>query len=114
MIHFLPDELDTATPYYEAVGRLASIRTALNLAERAAGLEPSAAPAVPDAWPQASAARQRRFDSRSVEVAQGAAAGLEMLAAQQAAGMEAHPRSVERLALKLRTELTDLDLLFSL
>ena len=114
MIHFLPDEFDTATPYNEAVSRLASIRTALNLAERAAGLEPSAIPAVPDAWPQASAARQRCFDSRSVEVAQGAAAGLEMLAAQQAAGTEPHPKSVERLALKLRTELADLDKLFSL
>jgi hypothetical protein len=114
MIHFLPDAFDSATPYHEAVGRLASIRTALNLAERAAGLETSAVPTMPNAWPHVSAARQRCFDSRSVEVAQGAAAGLEMLAAQQAAGMEAHPKSVERLALKLRTELAGLDKLFSL
>ena len=47
-------------------------------------------------------------------MAQGAAAGLEMMAAQQVAGTKAHPRSVERLALILRTELTGLDRLFSL
>ena len=114
MIHFLPDSLATATPYNEAVGRLASIRTALNLAERAAGMETSEVPQVPLAWPKASAARQRCFDARSIELAQGAAAGLEMMAAQQVAGAEAHPRSVERLALTLRTELADLDRLFSL
>jgi hypothetical protein len=107
MIHFLPDSFATATPYNEAVGRLASIRTALNLAERAAGMETSEVP-------QVSAARQRCFDARSIELAQGAAAGLEMMAAQQVSGAEAHPRSVERLALTLRTELADLDRLFSL
>lgn len=114
MIHFLPDEFDTATPYNEAVSRLASIRTALHLAERAAGLEVSATSPLPDAWPQASAARHRCFDSRSVEVAQAAAAGLEMLAAQQAAGTQPHPKSVERLALQLRTDLAGLDRLLSL
>ena len=121
MIHFLPDEFDTATPCNEAVARLASIRTALIAAEQIVGIhssetiEPGTPPTawveMPAAWPEA---RRRCFDARSIEVAQGAAAGLEMLVAQQAAGTEAHPRSVERLTLTLRTELADLDRLFSL
>ena len=121
MIHFLPDEFDTATPYNEAVARLASIRTALIVAEQVAGTHSSQAIApetpptawveMPAAWPEA---RRRCFDARSIEVAQGAAAGLEMLVAQQAAGTEAHPKSVERLTLTLRTDLADLDRLFSL
>lgn len=118
MIHFLPDSFDVASaaPYNEAVARLASIRTALTVAEQVAGIEPSATPETPvaAAWPEASDARRRCFDTRSVEAAQAAAAGLEMLAAQRAAGAEAHPRSVERLALTLRTELDGLDRLFSL
>ena len=118
MIHFLPDsfEIDRATPYKEAVARLASIRTALSVAEQVGGLEPSESAVAPaaTAWPEASDARRRCFDTRSVEAAQGAAAGLEVLAAQRAAGAEAHPRSVERLALTLRTDLAGLDRLFSL
>ena len=118
MIHFLPDSfvVDHATPYNDAVARLASIRTALSVAEQVGGIAPSEAsePAVETAWPGASEARRRCFDKRSVEAAQAAAAGLEMLAAQRDAGTEAHPKSVERLALVLRTELADLDRLFSL
>jgi len=118
MIHFLPDSFatDNATPYNEAVARLASIRTALRVAEQVAGIEPGAQPGSPvsTAWPEASEARRRCFDTRSVEAAQAAAAGLEMLAAQRAVGSEAHPKSVERLALTLRTELAGLDKLFSL
>lgn len=118
MIHFLPDSfaIDRATPYKEAVARLASIRTALSVAEQVAGLEPSGrvGPPAATAWPEASEARRRCFDTRSVEAAQGAVAGLEVLAAQRAAGAEAHPRSIERLALTLRTDLAGLDQLFSL
>lgn len=113
MIHFLPDSYDQATLYTESVARLASIRTALGVAEQVAGMNPSelVERTVPVAWPEA---RKRCLDSRSVELAQGAAAGLEMLAAQRDAGAEAHPKSVEKLALTLRTELADLDKLFSL
>jgi len=118
MIHFLPDSflVDHATPYNEAVARLASIRTALTVAERVGGIAPSETPAPVSAtaWPAASEARRRCFDTRSVEAAQAAAAGLEMLAAQRDAGSDAHPKSVERLALVLRTELAGLDRLFSL
>ena len=118
MIHFLPEnfDVDQASPYTEAVARLASIRTALSVAEQVGGIAPSEPPetVVGAAWPEASEARRRCFDARSVEVAQAAAAGLEMLAAQRLAGAEAHPKSVERLALVLRTELAGLDRLFSL
>ncbi|MEO6247534.1 MAG: hypothetical protein ABIO85_02990 [Sphingomicrobium sp.] len=113
MIHFLPDSFDHSTPYDEAVARLNGIRAALGVAEQVAGLSPSGAVdyQAPAAWPEA---RRRCLDTRSVELAQGAAAGLEMLAAQRDAGAEAHPKSVERLALTLRTELAGLDRLFSL
>jgi hypothetical protein len=118
MIHFLPEsfETETASPYKEAVARLASVRTALGVAEQVAGMAPGdpPAPVVPTAWPEASDARRRCFDTRSIAAAQAAVAGLEMLAAQRDAGTAAHPKSVEQLALVLRSELADLDKLFSL
>lgn len=118
MIHFLPDEFaaDAATPYTEAVARLASIKTALTVAQQVAGGEsagPSGTP-VPAAWPTASAARLRCFETRSVESAQAAAAGLEMIAAQRAAGTDPHPQSVSRFADVLRADIADLERLFSL
>ena len=117
MIHFLPDSFtsDTATPYDEAVARLASLRGALGVAEQAAGNRgPLPDPLPPSAWPEASAAKRRCFDARSIESAQAAAAGLEMLAAQRAAGTTPHPRSVATLADTIRAELTELGQLFSL
>lgn len=118
MIHFLPDATAAAaceTPYEEAVARLASIRAALVIAEQAAGIEGDAPRVeVPAAWPEASAARRRCFEARSVECAQGAAAGLEMLAAQRIAGTDPHPRSIAVLAETLRADLGDLGQLFSL
>lgn len=114
MIHFLPDRFEPEAPYHEAVARLASIRAALGVAERVAGVSGAALPSVPTAWPEGTGARQRRLESRSVESAQVAAAGLEMLAAQRTAGNEPHPQSVTRLAETLRAELTELNHLFSL
>lgn len=122
MIHFLPDTFATdgaeieVTPYGDAVAMLASIRTALGVAEQAAGIDggPLGGAEVESAWGEATWARKRCFEKRSVESAQAAAAGLEMLAAQRTGGAQAHPRSVELLALTLRRELTGLDRLFSL
>lgn len=118
MIHFLPETFDpaAASPYTDAVARVASLRSALLVAEEVSGLDPIRAgeTGVPAAWPEASTARQRCFDRRSLEAVQAAAAGLEMLVAQRVAGSEPHPKSAERLALVLRSELADLDRLFSL
>jgi len=117
MIHFLP-ETESAhelRPYDDAVARLAGIRTALTIAEQAAGVTSErVVPVVPTAWSQKSAAKRRRADQRSIESAQAAAAGLEMLAEQRAAGLDPHPKSLARLADTLRAELHELDRLFSL
>lgn len=117
MIHFLPDtaHAEELCPYDEAVARLAGICTALTIAEQAAGLTGKAVvPVVPTTWSQKSAAKRRRTDQRSVESAQAAAAGLEILAEQRVAGLEPHPKSLARLADTLRAELHELDRLFSL
>ena len=114
MIHFLPDRFEPEAPYHEAVARLASIRAALGVAERVAGVSGLPLPEVPAAWPEGNGARQRRLEARSVESAQVAAAGLEMLAAQRSAGNEPHPRSVTRLAETLRAEIAEINELFSL
>ena len=117
MIHFLPESFapDTASPYGEAVARLAGIRTALTIAQQAAGVPTDVpSPIVPADFPDASAARRRCFDTRSIESAQAAAAGLEMLAAQRATRNEAHPQSVALLADTLRADLDRLGQLFSL
>lgn len=115
MIHFLPEsfEASTASAYNDAIARLASIRTALIVAGQVAGIEADA-PELPTNWPETSAARMRLLDARTVESAQGAVAGLEMLAAHRSAGTEPHPQSVAKLAETLRAELTDLNRLFSL
>ena len=117
MIHFLPDaeSVHELRPYDEAVARLASIRSALIIAEKAAGVTAERVVAsIPTAWSQKSAAKRRRADQRSVESAQAAAAGLELLAEQRVAGLVPHPQSLVRLADTLRAELHELDRLFSL
>ena len=117
MIHFLPDteSAHELCPYDEAVARLAGIRTALTIAEQAVGVKcERVAGGIPADWSGKSAAKQRRADQRSVESAQAAAAGLEMLAEQRAAGLTPHPKSLARLADTLRAELQELDRLFSL
>ena len=125
MIHLLPDAFDgaealspAATPYAEALARLASIRTALGIVEQVAG-RPASATLSNDAiiaagWPQAAPAAQRAFDTRSARVAAAAAAGLEAIAARHEAGQSPHPAAIERLARELGGGLADLDQLFSL
>lgn len=115
MIHFLPESFkaSAASPYTDAIARLASIRTALMVAGQAAGVETDA-PDLPTQLPEASPARMRLLEARTIESAQGAVAGLEMLVAHRQAGTEPHPQSVAKLAETLRAELTDLNRLFSL
>ena len=116
MIHFIPEFArdgagDHATrplrrsrrPYAEAV-RACSIRQALACVEQFAGEQPSDSMAeakLAAGWPSASPAKQRVYDARSARIAAAAAAGLEMLAAQQEAGKEPHPAAIERLKREL-------------
>ena len=126
MIHFLPESPETAQeiaasealgPYAEAVARLASIRQALACIEQFAGDEVSDSVAearLAAGWPAASPARQRVYDARSARIAAAAAAGLEMIAAQQEAGNEPHPAAIERLKRELGAGIGSIDQLFSL
>ena len=126
MIHFIPESPETATelqatealgPYAEAVARLASIRQALSCVEQFAGGEISGSMAeakLAAGWPNAAPAKQRVYDARSARVAAAAAAGLEMIASQQEAGMEPHPAAIERLKRELGDGVDAIDQLFSL
>jgi hypothetical protein len=130
MIHFIPEspeeasEVDaaevlggTAGPYAEAVARLSSIRQALVCVEQFSGEAPSDSMAeakLAAAWPGASAARQRIYDTRSTRTAAAAAAGLEALAKLHENGREPHSATLERLKRELRDGVDSIDLLFSL
>jgi hypothetical protein len=121
MIHFIPESPETAQempgPYAEAVARLASIRQALACIEQYAGNVPSESMAeakLAAGWPSASPARQRVYNARSGRIAAAAAAGLEMVAGQQEAGMVPHPAAIERLKRELGEGIGAIDQLFSL
>ena len=126
MIHFLPESFDESTeaqassapgPYAEAVLRLASIRQALACVEQFAGEQPSDSMAeakLAAAWPVATPARQRCFDTRSARTAAAAAAGLEAIAGRHDGGEVPHPAAVERLKRELGTGVESIDQLFSL
>jgi len=121
MIHFIPESVDTASelpgPYAEAIARLASIRQALACVEQFSGEEPSDSMAeakLAAAWPEASPAKQRVYEARSLKAAAAAAAGLETLASLQQQGKEPHPATLKRLKRELKDGVENIDLLFSL
>ena len=121
MIHFIPESAETATelpgPYAEAIARLASIRQALACVQQFSGepVSDSMAEAkLAAGWPNASPAKQRVYNARSARVAAAAAAGLEMIAAQQEAGTEPHAAAIERLKRELGDGIGAIDQLFSL
>ena len=121
MIHFIPQSPEAAQempgPYAEAVARLASIRQALACVEQFSGEAPSDSMAeakLAAAWPGASAAKQRVYDTRSARAAAAAAAGLEALAALHEHGTEPHPQALDRLKRDLKRSVDGIDLLFSL
>ena len=127
MIHFLPESFEDSTeapgnpeapgPYAEAISRLASIRQALACVEQIAGETPSDSMAeakLAAAWPVASPARQRCFESRSARTAAAAAAGLEAIARRNDAGSAPNPAAVARLQRELGTGVDAIDQLFSL
>src|SRR5512139_2132541 len=126
MIHFIPESPETASelhdaselgPYAEAISRLSSIRQALACVEQFCGEAPSDSMAeakLAAAWPGASAAKQRVYETRSVRAAATAAAGLEALATLQKDGKEPHAAALERLKRELASGVENIDLLFSL
>ena len=127
MIHFLPESFSESTeapagpgaagPYAEAVARLASIRQALACVEQFSGEQPSDSMAeakLAAAWPVASPARQRCYETRSARTAAAAAAGLEAIAGRHDGGDEPHPAAVARLKRELGTGVDSIDQLFSL
>jgi hypothetical protein len=126
MIHFIPESPEAAQempaaealgPYAEAVARLASIRQALACIEQYSGGEASDSMAeakLAAGWPNASPAKQRVYDARSGKLAAAAAAGLELIAAQQEAGNEPHAAAIERLKRELGKGIGSIDQLFSL
>jgi hypothetical protein len=126
MIHFIPESPETASelqdaselgPYAEAISRLSSIRQALACVEQFSGETASDSMAeakLAAAWPSASAAKKRVYETRSLRAAATAAAGLESLAALQQSGQEPHSAALERLKRELASGVDDVDLLFSL
>ena len=112
MIHLFPESSTplAGEPYAEAVTRLASIRHALRL------VDPYGGGPAPDLdgdaeiaaiWPTAGEPKRRCFDSRTARIAGGAAAGLEALLAERAAGREPHQAASAAMVEEIRRSLED-------
>lgn len=117
MIHFVPDSLDAvpveATPYSEAVSRLASLRQALDLLDGTISDPADSAP-VAHAWAKASDVRREQFDDRSARTVAGSVAGIEAISELRSNGGGAHPAALGHLSNDIRTRLDELGGLFSL
>jgi hypothetical protein len=112
MLHLspVPHIDDTPQPYAEALARLAGIRHALRLVDPFGGGPASDAEddeQLAASWSQASKARNRCFDSRSSRTANSAAAGMEAMLAERAAGREPHTAASQRLTEEIRLGLED-------
>ena len=112
MLHFVPvpqvDEPPQA--YAEALARLASIRHALRLVDPFGG-GPAPDPCDDDeiaaSWSKASKAQSRRFDDRTTRTAGAAAAGLDALLGERAAGREPNEAASRQIAEEIRRGLED-------
>ena len=123
MIHFIPespapaDALPEATPYAQAVARLASIQRALTCVSAMSG-EPApyrdSEARLALGFQGAPESTQRAFDQRSARAAAGAAAGLAAVATQAALGRTPNPAALAKLTAEIETDMTGLDQLFSL
>ena len=112
MLHFVPvpqvDEPPQA--YAEALARLASIRHALRLVDPFGGGPASDAcdeDRIAASWTEASTAQSRRFDDRTARTAGAAAAGLDALLSERAAGREPNEAANRQLAEEIRRGLED-------
>jgi hypothetical protein len=113
MLHLVPESrVETApAPYAEAVARLASIRHALRLVDPFGGgpaSDPEDDARIGAAWEEAEPAQRRRFDTRSELAVASAAAGLEAMVGEHAAGRKPHAAASKALADQIRAELEDL------
>ena len=109
MIHFLPEAaMEAAYPAdCEALARIAGLRRALRLIDPFAGPAPDEDPAAGFSEFASESAR-RCFERRSERAIAAAASGLEVVAAQRAAGLEPHAASLNLLAKEIRGALADL------
>jgi hypothetical protein len=112
MLHIVPVPYidDSPQPYAEALARLASIRHALRMVDPFGGgpaSDPEQDEGIAAAWRCASKATSRRFDSRTAGTASAAAAGLEALLAERAAGREPNQAASHLLAEEIRFGLED-------
>ena len=112
MLHLAPvtDYDESPRPYAEALARLASIRHALRLVDPFGGgpaSDPDTDESLTVAWNSASKSRTRCFDGRTGRTASAAAAGLEALLAERAAGREPNAAASERIAEEIRLGLED-------
>ena len=115
MLHLLPvpqvDDPQTSAPqpYAEALARLAGIRHALRLVDPFGG-GPASDPSdeeVATAWSDASKTKWRCLDNRTGRTANGAAAGLEVLLAERAAGRDPNAAASHQVAEEIRRGLED-------
>jgi hypothetical protein len=112
MLHLapVPHVDESPQPYAEALARLASIRHALRLVDPFAGgpaSDPDDDVEMATSWSAASKSKSRCFDGRSVRTASAAAAGLEAILAERAAGREPNAAASERIAEEIRLGLED-------
>ena len=112
MLHFVPVPQvdDVPQPYAEAVARLASIRHALRLVDPFGGgpaSDPSNDDRIAASWGDASKAQSRRFDDRTACTAGAAAAGLDALLSERAAGRKPNEAASRQLAEEIRRGLED-------
>jgi len=112
MLHLapVPQVDDSPQPYAEALARLASIRHALRLVDPFGGgpaSDPEEDEQLAANWSQASKSKNRCFDGRTSRTASAAAAGLEALLAERAAGREPNAAASQRLSEEIRLGLED-------
>ena len=112
MLHLVPVQQadESPEPYSEALARLASIRHALRLVN-AFGGGPASDPSDDNqgaaSWSEPSKARSRSLDNRTERTAAAAAAGLEVLLGEQAAGRKPNEAASRELAEEIRRGLED-------
>ncbi|MBA3510722.1 hypothetical protein [Sphingomonas sp.] len=112
MLHFVPvPQVDESPePYADALARLASIRHALRLVDPFGGgpaSDPSDDDRIAARWSEASTAESRCFDSRTERTAGAAAAGLDALLGERAAGRQPNEAASRQLAEEIRRGLED-------
>ena len=112
MLHLIPVEQadESPQPYSEALARLASIRHALRLVDSFGGgpaSDPSEEEPIAPSWSEAGKAQARALDIQTERTAAAAAAGLEALLDEQAAGRKPNEAASRELSEEIRRGLED-------